>query len=250
MDFRAQYLKRYLRDVRGDDQTDLFRFSLKSLSDRIQYAEYHLEEVKRLMAPYSSGRGPQPGDKLRPFRTALTQSAAHALACLQCLHSCADICAHVVYFGLSSNLEHNPIDERNVGIATVLKRIPAHPVSLALRKLVTHPEFEYLVEVVNRSKHKSVISIHYTLSTEGEAGAPIWHGIVFGRFERLQKSHPARRAVEFLSTELERQKSALAEVTATLEETLLAEWSEQKRIHRARGDRWPPPRIPEPRPDD
>ena len=246
MDLRSRQLKRYLRDVRGDDQVDLFRFSLMSLRDRIEYAEYHFDEVRRLMLPYTSGKGPQPGDDFRPFRTALTQTAAHVLACLQSLHACADICAHVVYFGLGSNLEPKPIKEHRVGVDTVLERIPEHPVSIALRKLVTHPEFEYLNAVVNRSKHRTVIYTGYTFEVRASADAPTWHGVVLWHFERLGKSYPVRRAEEFLAAELERQRSALAGVAATLEETLHAEWYEQKRLHESRGDRWPPPRIPEP----
>ena len=245
MDLRPQQLKRYLRDLRGDDQVDLFRFSLSSLRDRIDYAQYHVDEAKRLMSPYTAGDGPRPGDDPQPFKTALTQTAAHVLACLQSLHACADICAHVVYFGVGSNLDPKPIKERLVGARTVLARIPDHPTSQALRSLVENPEFEYLDAVVNRSKHRTVIYTGYTFEPRDSAEARSWHGVVLWRFERLGRAYPIRRSEEFLATELDRQRSVLSAVAAALEEHLHAEWSEQKRLHDERGDRWPPPRIPD-----
>lgn len=246
MDLRPQHLKYYLRDVRGDDQVDLFRFSLTSLRDRIDYAQYHLDEAKRLMFPFTSGDGPKPGDGHQIFMSAMTQTAAHVLACLQSLHACADICAHVVYFGLGSNLDPNPIKENLVGARTVLKRIAASPIESAFRALVEDPEFEYLDAVVNRSKHRTVIYTGYTFEANNSADAKSWHGVVLWRFERLGKSYPVRRAQEYLATELDRQRIALGEIAMTLEEHLRAEWNEQKKIYEARGDRWPPPRIPDP----
>jgi hypothetical protein len=244
MDLRPQQIKRYLRDVRGDDQVDLFRFSLESLCDRIDYAHYHLDEAKRLMLPYTAGEGPRPGDDHRPFKTAITQTAAHVLACLQSLHACADICAHVVYFGLGSNLDPNPIREQQVSVRTVLERIPESPISQALRSLTKNPEFEYLEAVVNRSKHRTVIYTCYTFEPRDSADVRSWHGVVLWRFERLGKSYPIRRSEEFLTAELDRQRSALIAVSAALEEHLSVLWSKQKRLHEARGDRWPPPRVP------
>lgn len=249
MDLRPQQLKQYLRDVRGDDQVDLFRFSLTSLRDRIDYAKYHFDEAKRLMLPYTTGEGPKPGDDHRPFMTAMTQTAAHVLACLQSIHACADICAHVVYFGLGSNLDPKPIKENFVGARTVLARIPANPVSAALRSLVEDPEFEYLDAVVNRSKHRTVIYTGYTFEARDSADAQTWHGVVLWRFDRLGKSYPIRRAEEFLATELDRQRTALSGVSTALEEYLHAEWVERKKLHEARGDRWPPPRVPDPSDD-
>lgn len=246
MDLRPQQLTRYLRDVRGDDQVDLFRFSLMSLRDRIDYAEYHFDEAKRLMLPYTAGEGPKPSDDFRPFRTALTQTAAHVLACLQSLHACADICAHVVYFGLGSNLDPKPIKEHRVSASTILERIPVHPVSGALRALIEHSEFAYLDAVVNRSKHRTVIYTAYSIEERDSADVASWHGVVLWHFERLGQAYPVRRAEDFMAGELDRQRSALIEITAVLEEHLHAEWDEQKRLHEGRGDHWPPPRIPDP----
>jgi hypothetical protein len=242
MDLRPQHLKRYLRDILGDDQVDLFRFSLSSLCDRIDYAQYHLDEAMRLMSPYTLGDGPQPGDDHLPFKTAITQTAAHVLGCLQSLHACADICAHVAYFGLGLNLEPKPIKERLISMRTVLARITDDTVSQALRSLVDNSEFEYLEAIVNHSKHRSVVYTGYTFEQRNSADTRSWHGVVLWRFERLGKAYSVRRAEEFLTTELDRQRSALIAVSAALEEHLHAEWNEQKQFHKARGERWPPPR--------
>lgn len=243
MDIRRQQLKRYLRDLRGDDQVDLFRFSVTSLSDRIDYAEYHIDEAMRLITPFREAGGPRPGDDHARFNTAMTHATAHVLACLQSLHACADICAHVVYYGLGSNLGQKAIKERDIGAHSVLRRIPDSPVSLALRSLVEDPEFEYLDAVVNRSKHRAVIYTPYTFEPQNAFDESSWHGVKLWRFERLGRSYPSRRAEEFLKTELDRQRSVLAAVTLALEEHLYSEWSEQKRLHESRGDRWPPQRV-------
>ncbi|MFT3669646.1 MAG: hypothetical protein QM795_13960 [Pseudoxanthomonas sp.] len=245
MDLRYQQLKKYLRDVRGDDQVDLFRFSLTSLRDRIEYAEFHLNEAKRLMLPYTAADGPKPGEDHQPFNRAMTQTGAHVLACLQSLHSCADICAHVVYFGLGANLDPRPIKENLVGARTVLARIANGRVSDALRSLVEDPEFEYLDAVVNRSKHRTVIYTGYLFEARDSADASSWHGVVLWRFERMGRAYPIRHAEAFLESELNRQRVALSKVSNALEDHLLAEWKEQKRIYEARGERWPPARIPD-----
>lgn len=230
----------------GDDQVDLFRFSLTSLRDRIEYAQYHLDEARRLMLPYTGAEGPKPGDDHQPFMRAMTHTGAHVLACLQSLHACADICAHVVYFGLGSNLEPKPLKESAIDARTVLARIATGPVSDALRTLVEGPEFEYLDAVVNRSKHRTVIYTVYSFEPRDAADVSSWHGVVLWRFERSGKAYPIRRAEAFLESEIDRQREALGEVAKTIEDHLLAEWNEQKRIYHARGDRWPPSRFPDP----
>lgn len=67
MNLRHQQLKYLIRGLFGDDQVDLFRFSLTSLSDRIAYAEHHLGEAKQLMLPYTAGSGPKPAITWSPF---------------------------------------------------------------------------------------------------------------------------------------------------------------------------------------
>lgn len=243
MDLRLQQLKRYLRDLRGDDQVDLFRFSVRSLSDRIDYAQYHIDEATRLITPFREAGGPRPEDDHTPFNTAMMHAAAHFLACLQSLHACADICAHVVYYGLGFNLDPKAIKERDIGASSVLRKIPDSAVSLALRRLVEDPEFEYLDAVVNHSKHRAVIRTPYTFEPQNAFDESSWHGIKLWRFERLGRSYPSQRAEEFLKTELDRQRSAHTAVTLAVEEHLYSEWSEQKRLHESRGERWPPKRV-------
>ncbi|WP_225210078.1 hypothetical protein [Xanthomonas bonasiae] len=194
------------------------------------------------MSPYTLGDGPQPGDDPQPFKTAITQTAAHVLGCLQSLHACADICAHVAYFGLGLNLELKPIEEHRISMRTILVRIADDAVSQALRNLVENSEFEYLEAIVNRSKHRSVIYTAYTFEHRSLADEQSWHGVVLWRFERLGKAYPVRRSEEFLTAELDRQRSALIVVSAALEEHLHAKWNEQKELHEARGERWPPTR--------
>lgn len=243
MDLRSQQLKRYLRDLRGDDQVDLFRFSVSSLQDRTAYAKFHLDEAKRLMAPFTQGEGPRPGDDHKLFGELRVHTAAHLLACLQNLHSCADICAHVVYYGLGSNLDPSPLKERDIGVPSVLRRIPASPISSGLRSLVEDAEFVYLDAMVNRSKHRAVIKTPYTFESRNSVEADAWHGIKFWGFERGGTSYPNRRSEEFLEAELHRQLIVLPAIAAALEQHLLEEWNEQKRIYEMRGDRWPRPRF-------
>ena len=243
MNLRQQHLKRYLRDLRGDDQVDLFRFSLTSLGDRMSYATYHLEESIRLMSPYTSDRGPQPGDDHQPFRTAMTHTSAHTLACLQSLHACADICAHVVYYGLGSNLEPSPIKDSKVSVRTVLDRIPQNPVTRALASRIETPEFEYLDAVVNRSKHRSVIYTAYSFEPRDSDDDQSWHGVELWEFERHGQCYPTRRSEEFLTAERDRQRAALMAVCERLEERLMSDWEEQRQQYVSRGESWPPARA-------
>lgn len=183
---------------------------------------------------------------MEPFRTDITHTAAHALACLQSLHACAGICGHFVYFGLGSNLEPKPLKKQAVSAKTALAHAPKKLVTETLRDIVEHPEFEYLDAVVNRSKHRTVTYTGSTFETGESVEHQPWHGVVLWRFERLGVSYPIRRAEEFLASELDRQRAALDKVATALEKHRQADWDEKKRARLASGERWPPRRLPDP----
>lgn len=231
---RRKQLQLYVISLFGHDQNDRFRFSLNSLKDRIQFSRYHLDELRRLILPWTSGVGPTAGPDPQ-FSASLAESAAHVTACLQSLHATAYIVAHAIYFALGLNLSAK-LKERKVDTAAVRRLILIPRIANAVDALVADPQFAYLAAVVNRSKHRSVVPTVYTFHRTDSHDAPTaWHGVAIWAFDHLGEAFPARPAEAYLSDELQRQELALEGILVSLEDELRSRLEQQRRVE---GSAW------------
>jgi hypothetical protein len=140
------------------------------------------------------------------FRSARLDAVANIVACLQSLHATADTLAHVVYFGLGMDRDSSTkLEERDVQIGRVtdkLRRVSdcASVVQL-LDELKDGPDYKYFAAIVNHSKHRAIVDVLYSISTEepGRKGLKLHH------FQYAGKDYQARWLDETLPPEYDRQ---------------------------------------------
>jgi hypothetical protein len=216
-------LRAEVHAAHGSEQLRLLKPCIDSVSERIAFAIYHYREAKRLMEPFASKveeseiaalnllLGGQVDGLEADFQTNRAHAAAHIVACLQSVHSLADILAHVIYIALGTNLDltRKPLQERQIDATHVNDRLPPGAIKLAFEGLVKHKDFVYLEACVNRSKHRSVIPVPYSILTD-QSKLP-WHGLKLSGFERLGVSFPDRWALVFLRDEIDRQQRLIGD---------------------------------------
>jgi hypothetical protein len=222
---------RQLRDnvfaIHGWEQLSLAKPCLQSIFERAHFARYHYQEAKRLMDPFTSKveqsqiaalnllLGGKDEEQEVDFQTVRTQAAANMLACLQSMHACADIMGHTIYFVLAMNLDSaKSIPDRNIDAGSVHRKLAAGSIKAAFGELIDHDGFRYLSAVVNRSKHRSVVSIPYSIQTDMSV-AP-WHGLKLSAFEHHGIHHNDRWAEIYLNEEYSRQQTAFQAIGQAL----------------------------------
>ena len=154
----------------GRDQLLLARPCLKSVIDRQDHARYHYQEAIALLdafkQKYLSVRplldvvfAKERQDRLA-FDTLMTKIGANTIACIQSIHSIADILAHVMYFALGIN-RANAMKERAVSVNSVYMRLMADErfteLGKALHALATEGQAAHLCALANYGKHRSIV---------------------------------------------------------------------------------------------
>ncbi len=154
----------------GRDQLALARPCLKSVVDRQNFAAYHYQEAKALLASFAEAHladkpllyavhGPE-ADARAAFETTMIKLGAHAIACVQSIHAIPDILAHVFYYSLGVNLT-NPMPERAVSASSLYQLLSPQPqfaaLGIALRSLTADGQAPHLAALANQSKHRSIV---------------------------------------------------------------------------------------------
>lgn len=163
--------RRLVRVLHGEKQEELISPCLDSLVARQFYAGHHLANfeqlvVDRLMgAPegWSPERLLLPGSTEEAKQNELLRSrlAAEVTACAASLHSLMDTLAYAVALSLGMNLGVDALTERQISLSAVMKRLSATKAKTALATALAtvhqSRDVTYLEDLVNHSKHRSVI---------------------------------------------------------------------------------------------
>ncbi|MGE8189809.1 hypothetical protein [Pseudomonas sp. NPDC086278] len=156
------------------------------------------------------------------FRWASFQAAAHITACVQSMHTVADMLAHTLYYAYGMNLDkEKAVDAHRVGIRTVSQRLPEGKVKDQLKLLVEHESFVYLSALTNHSKHRSMVKTSYSLDVTGEAATS--HGLKFSGFEYGDQEFPERWVRPTLEAEYNRQAVLVVSIGQALNAALSAD---------------------------
>lgn len=211
-------LKQLREDVErlyGRDRVNQLSPCLESVIERAFYARYHYQEFQRLLKDYLSKHssdselfnavfGSFESEDL--FQEVSGQVQANIVACTQSLHAMADTFGHVVYYAL--NLEGDPssrLSPRDITIFRVIKSIAkfsdADEVRAELSSIVEEGSFQYLSDLVNHSKHRSLIGTSFTINMTGDGRA---HGFAIKEFNYEGRSHSSRWVDDFIKAEYER----------------------------------------------
>ncbi|MGZ9713885.1 hypothetical protein ACXX82_24110 [Glaciimonas sp. GNP009] len=205
--------KQLIFDIYGKNQMLLARDSLLSMVERAGFASFHILEATRrwnqhcsevkelpmgeILAPMCEDRKKRHGDRLHEI-------GAHVQACVQSIHSIADILSHALYYGLAMDREC-PLNERNIDYRTVAEKLAGDQSLLTLRKLfesiAKEGEFKYLEALNNHGKHRSIV----TSAVWFHVGAgPKTISLEFLGFKYSKTQYEGRPVLPFLVGEYER----------------------------------------------
>lgn len=216
----------------GRSQRKAISPSVDSIEQRRNFASYHYHESLRVMKEATSAHDGDLAimllimgadeDASSEFRWASFQAAAHVTACVQSMHSVADILAHTLYYAYGMNLDQGKtLDAHRIGIRTVSQRLPEGTVKEQLKKLVEHESFVYLSALTNHSKHRSIVTTPYSLDLTGEAASS--HGLKFSAFEYDGENFTERWVRPTLEAEYTRQARLIISLGQALNASLIAD---------------------------
>ncbi len=215
MTWNHNELKNDIENLFGKEQLELLSPCLRTIEERKFYATYHCDEVERLINEELKRIAPDnhklisliddTGEEGEKALLVYKKARAHIIACLQSLHSLADVLAHVIYFALNMDKDTvTTIDSRRRYASTVSGKLnsisDANPLKIVFDSLIKDDEFVYLSAVVNRSKHRNLIDTWFRINLDlnKEYSAKIFE---FYEFEFNGKNYNQRRVIEFIKNE-------------------------------------------------
>lgn len=231
MAWNIEQLREDVTFLFGDEQRRFLSPSLNSIVHRQIYARFHFQESKRILGEVLEGRdqetvlsdlifGADP-DAYYEFASRRLHAEAHIVALLQSLHSLSDILAHAIYFALGLNLdEASRLPPKGVYPRRVLRLAPPGVMHDRLHALIEHENYRYLADIVNHSKHRSVVQTPYSVNATGCDTMP--HGLKLDTFVYDDRAYPARWAHPFLESEYNRQSALITGIGESLN-TLVSE---------------------------
>jgi hypothetical protein len=155
----------------GEHQSELLSPCLDSLVARQFYAGHHLANFEQLVVDRIMGAPagwlperlllPDSADEAKQNQLLRSRLAAEATACAASLHSLMDTLAYALALSLGMNIGVDALPERQISLSAVVKRLStsgARP-SMAAALVAIHHSSDviYLEDLVNHSKHRSVI---------------------------------------------------------------------------------------------
>lgn len=154
----------------GREQLNLARPSIKSVTDRLDYARYHYQEAMRLVTQFSERYlAHQPliavifsndSEERFAFEELMTQLGAHTIACVQSIHTLPDILGHLFYFSLGLN-RLSMLKEQNITAAAIKEllqgKVQYSSLADALEQITCQGSFGHLAALANHSKHRSIV---------------------------------------------------------------------------------------------
>jgi len=225
-------------ELYGKAQLDIARESLNSVVDRQRYAQYHYGEIKSLLKAHLDSELAQnksvlhvilggDAERQNELDWCLVKVGANVIACLQSMHSLADILAHAVYYSLGCNRSPGGLSERAVALQSVQRHISGTPdcatVSLLLSSISGEGEFKYLGALVNHSKHRSVIKAG--LWADMTQPAPEPYTLKFQPFTYNGTTYERREIWPFLEKEYDRLSMIVVATGHALNDVLLSRQS-------------------------
>lgn len=227
MTWNLSQLRDNVATQHGDAQREHLSPSLNSIVDRQLYARFHFQEASRILKEVLEDRDDQSvlidlvfgadREAHHEFANSRKFAEAHITACLQSLHSLSDILAHAIYYALGLNLDDaTKLRPSRIYLYKVRPLIPAGKMSTLIQELVEHADYRYLGDIVNHSKHRSVVQTPYSLDVTGTATRP--HGLKFAAFTYDGRAHPARWVASFVESEYNRQSVLTTDIGELLNE--------------------------------
>lgn len=216
MTWNVKKLKDDVLVLYGENNYRRVSSSLESIIDREFYARYHYQESVRLYqkCPVDISDSSallaviidNSSEHADEFYRCRKRVEANIIACLQSIHSVSDILSHVIYYSLDMDNSVNfRMRENQISIDKVKNKLAdAEEYKILhnlLIELTKHADYEYLCNIVNHSKHRSIVKSDFIFYTDG--GKP--HEFVFRDFTYSKQYYPKRPISDYLENEYNRQ---------------------------------------------
>ena len=220
MKWSLKELRGDVERLHGEEQEKLLFPCLESVVNRKRYARYHFQEFNKLLSEYLANKTDELSliqlvmggdeDERGDFDDCRLRAEANIMGCMQSMHSVADILGHVIYYSLNmNNCPSMKLKARYVSIYNVFNKLKGSAQYDDLYKkiaiLINNANYQYLADVVNHSKHRSIVGTSFTVDTQD--GADRLHGFRFLAFEYQGRIYPERWVDNFLEDEYKRQDS-------------------------------------------
>lgn len=233
MRWNMSLTRRLIEDTFGRDQLTLARPSIKSVSDRLDYARYHYQEAMRLIAEfaqtYLANRSildvASSNDEAEKsaFEELMTKLGAHTIACVQSVHTLPDILGHMLYFSIGLN-RTSVLKEESISAASVGKLLQKNALysdlAKSLRQLNEEGAFDHLSALANHSKHRSIVQPQLNEDHTGFRNDR--HEVRFSLFAYKGRVYPAISVKELLEPEYERCSKLVIRAGSDLNQILEA----------------------------
>lgn len=206
----------------GKEQKKLVIETTNSIDERQYYARFHYHEAVSIFNGYFENRKSLKESMDLVFRKSAAdyeafdllkkKTQAHIVGFMQSLHSVSDILSHVIYYSLGLNFSHQSkinIDYLTIHKLSIFleKENTYHHLLSLIKKLIENNEYKYLADVVNHSKHRSIIEPFFNVNHKRSEGEH--HEIKFRGFNFKNVTHMPRLVFEFMESEFDRQSQLI-----------------------------------------
>ncbi|MGE4444986.1 MAG: hypothetical protein AB7E37_08485 [Candidatus Altimarinota bacterium] len=183
--------------------------SINSIQNRMHYSRYHFWEYKTIIDNLDNfSKRMSLIFKTKDeydFDTAI-KIEANIIGCLQNMHAIYDILAYVINYSLNLGIK-----EDKITIYSVKKELNSKSECIDLmnlmEELMEHDNFKYLNANVNHSKHRSLISLCYSISFIDD-----WHGHKFISFNYKGGEYTERNIYDFIIEEYNRESQLVIRI--------------------------------------
>lgn len=216
MTWNLEELKNDVEILYDKEQLELLTPCLETIDEKDFYVHYHYNEVERLINNELKEIEPdnhellkialrEDSEDYKNVIIVLKKAKAHIIACLQSLHSLADVFAHTIYYALKmSDDPSTRLEDRKITAYNVSQKLNSVTGADSLQdkynSLRIDEGFIYLSDVVNCSKHRNIIKTNFwiNLDQNKEYNA---HDLEFYQFEFNQRQHARKRVIPFIKEE-------------------------------------------------
>jgi len=168
-------------DVYGEVQARRAAPSVRSLSDRLAFAQWHYSDVRSILREFTCETLRERSvidyvadgeTAIDTFSSFMVRVSAYVTAFVQTLHALEDIAAHMVYFSLALDSGPLPLKAREISGHRVQKLIGARPAWKGLHSCLANfdhsNEAKHLDALANLSKHRNIVIPRMTEDFTGE----------------------------------------------------------------------------------
>ncbi|MBU0620231.1 MAG: hypothetical protein KJ795_00125 [Gammaproteobacteria bacterium] len=208
--------------LHGKKQSLLAHQSMTSTIDRLDYARYHYRNILNLFHKHIE-KHQSPMDFFKASIKNMGDDeenelykciGAHVIACVQSLHSIADIYSHAIYYALGYNLAPSPLLEDKIYLNAVKNKLTNtqehQHLAQSLSSFSSNADFTYLDALSNHSKHSSLIRPAIFVDLTGKQLDP--YTLEFDDFVYKTTQYPRRAILSFLQQEIDRQSLCIIEL--------------------------------------